>query len=242
MNRNLQGRKTTDKICHNDMSNKQESVVSIPYQLFTLILCVLVVGMLIFDTTTQQSDEIKLLLKWTDYGLCVLFFIDFIYLIVTVPDRKKYLVTWGWIDLLSCIPTFGWGRIARIIRILKLLKTIRTGRVLVNAISRRRGESALLSAAIMIIFSVVFGSIAILQCEFDEVDGNIHTASDALWWTFCTIMKGGCENYDPVSIEGRLVAVVLMFVGVTFGATIIGYMAMFLTSKGKGDNDATLDS
>jgi len=55
-------------------------------------------------------------------------------------------------------------------------------------------------------------------------------------------MKGGCENYDPVSIEGRLVAVVLMFVGVTFGATIIGYMAMFLTSKGKGDNDATLDS
>jgi voltage-gated potassium channel len=217
------------------MSNQQEPAVSVPYQLFTLILSLLVIGMLLFDTTTEKSDEIKLLLKWTDSGLSFLFFVDFTYQIISSTNRKRYLITWGWIDLLSCIPTFGWGRIARIIRILKLLKTIRTGRVLIEAISRRKGESALLSAVVMIIFAVIFGSIAILQCEIDEVDGSIHNAADAVWWTFCTIMKGGCENYDPVSIEGRLVAIVLMFVGMTFSATVIGFMAMLLTSKKNAD-------
>ena len=98
----------------------------------------------------------------------------------------------------------------------------------------------MLSATIILIFATLFGSIAILQCEMDEVDGNIMNAPDAVWWTFCTIMKGGCENYDPVSIEGRLVAIVLMFVGMTFSATIIGFMAMLLTSgKNKEENETT---
>ena len=61
------------------------------------------------------------ILTWTNYALCILFFLDFIYVLVTSENRKKYMMTWGWIDLISCIPTFGWGRIARIIRILKLL-------------------------------------------------------------------------------------------------------------------------
>ena len=219
------------------MTPTHEKTANIPYQLFTLILCVLVIVVLLFDTALSTNDEVKLLLRWTDYVLCILFFADFIYQIVTTENRKRYMMTWGWIDLLSCIPTFGWGRIARIIRILKLLKTLRTANTLIDAISRRRGQSALLSAVIMIIFSVLFGSIAILHCEMDEPDGNIMNASDAVWWTFNTIMKGGCENYDPVSIEGRLVAVVLMFVGITFSATIIGYFAVLLTSGRKSPTD-----
>jgi voltage-gated potassium channel len=216
--------------------------INLPYQLFTLVLCVLVIGMLLFDTTVDTNSEVKQLLMWSDYCLCLLFFLDFIYVLVTSENKKKYLMTWGWIDLLSCIPTFGWGRIARLIRILKLLKTLRTGQNLIKAISQRRGESALLSATIVLIFAMLFGSVAILQCEMDEVDGNIHNASDAVWWTFCTIMKGGAENYDPVSIEGRLVAVVLMFVGMVFGATIIGFMAMLLTSSGKKEEDESSDN
>ena len=210
---------------------KNINAANVPYQLFTLILSVLVVALLLFDTTLPTSDEVKSLLTWADYGLSVMFLIDFIYQLVTTESRKRYMRTWGWIDLLSCIPAFGWGRIARIIRIIKLLKTFRSSNTLINAINRRRGQSALLSAVVAMIFAVLFGSIAILQCEMDEPDGNIVNASDAVWWTFNTVMKGGCENYDPVSVEGRLVAVVLMFVGMTFSATIIGYMAVLLTSQ-----------
>lgn len=214
------------------MPPTKEKAGNIPYQLFTLVLSMLVIGILLFDTTLESNDEVKHLLKWTDYGLCILFFVDFIYQLTTADNKKKYMMTWGWIDLASCVPVFGWGRVAKIIRVLKLLKTIRSGKVLVDAISRKRGESALLSAIIVMIFAVLFGSVAILQCEMDETTGCIHNASDAVWWTFCTVMKGGCENLDPVSIEGRLVAVVLMVVGMAVNGTVIGFMAVLLTSHG----------
>ncbi len=216
-------------------TTSREKNVNIPYQLFTLVLSFLVIGILFFDTTLESNNEVKHLLIWTDYGLCVLFFIDFVYQLTIAEDKKKYLVTWGWIDLASCVPVFGWGRVAKIIRIFKLLKTIRSSKVLIDAISRKRGESALLSAVVVMIFAVLFGSVAILQCEMDESDGNIRNASDAVWWTFCTVMKGGCENLDPISIEGRLVAVILMFVGMAVNGTVIGFVAILLASNGRRD-------
>lgn len=204
---------------------------NIPYQLFTLALCILVIGLLLFDSTVDMNAQTQTLLRWIDYGLCLLFFLDFIYQLIFSENRKRYMLTWGWIDLVSCIPVFGWGRVARILRILKLLKAIRSSKVLFDAISRKKGESALLTAVLLLIFSTLFGSVAIMQCELDQSGATIQNASDAIWWTFCTIMKGGCENFDPVSIEGRFIAVVLMFLGMAINGTVIGFVAMLLTSN-----------
>lgn len=215
------------------MAAEKKKDYNIPYQLFTLVLSFLVIGILLFESTGEVNEEVQWLLRWTDYGLCGLFFLDFIYQLVTVENRKRYLVTWGWIDLISCIPVFGWGRVAKIFRVLKLLKAIRSSKALFDAFNRRKGESALLSAVMLLIFSSLFGSVAILQCEMDETEPTINNASDAIWWTFCTILKGGCENYDPISVEGRIVAVVLMFVGMAVNGTVIGFAAMLLTSNNK---------
>jgi voltage-gated potassium channel len=202
---------------------------SIPYHLFMLILSVILIGVLLFDLMGDLNSEVKMLLKWTDYCLCLLFAFDFIYQIATTNDRKKYIFTWGLIDLASCIPVLGWGRIARIVRILKLLKAVKTTKDLFEVLWRKRSESVLLTACTLLFSGVVFGSIAVLQCE--AVDGNIQTASDALWWTFCTMLKGGCENYDPVTSEGRLVSVVLMFVGTAINGTIIAFVASLIISN-----------
>lgn len=211
------------------MSGK--TVTNVPYQLFSLALCFLVIGLLVFDTTWTLNEETKTLLAWTDYALCALFFVDFIYLLITAENRKKYLMTWGLIDLVSCIPTFGWGRIARLVRILRLLKAIHSSKKLFDAIYQRKGESALLMAALLLIFGTLFGSVAIMQCELHEPDTTITNASDAVWWTFCMILKSGCDNIAPVTIEGRCVAAVLIFLCMVINGTVIGFAAMLLTSN-----------
>jgi voltage-gated potassium channel len=194
-----------------------------------LILSVLLIGILFFDMMGELNNEVKALLKWTDYFLCVLFAFDFVYQIMVTDNRKRYIFTWGIIDLASCVPILGWGRIARIFRILKLLKAVKTTKELFEILWQKRSESVLLTACTLLFSGVVFGSIAVLQCEIK--DGNIQTASDAIWWTFCTMLKGGCENYDPVTPEGRLVSVVLMFVGTAINGTIIAFVASFLISN-----------
>jgi voltage-gated potassium channel len=199
-----------------------------------LILSVILLGILLFDMVGELNNEVKSLLKWTDYCLCVLFAFDFIYQVVIADNRKKYIFTWGLVDLASCIPVLGWGRIARIIRILKLLKAVKTTKELFEVIWQKRNESVLFTACILLFSGVVFGSIAVLQCE--AVDGNIQTAGDALWWSFCTMLKGGCENYDPVTSEGRLVSIVLMFIGTAINGTIIAFVAsLVLSNASKND-------
>ena len=143
------------------------------------------------------------------------------------------MMTWGWIDLLSCIPTFGWGRIARIIRILKILKAIHSGLELLKAIGQRRTESALLTATIIMIFAILFGSVAILLCEVDAPGATISNAPDAIWWAFCMVIKGHCDGYKSVTIEGRAVTAVLLILGKAVSATVIGFVAVFLVSGGK---------
>jgi voltage-gated potassium channel len=207
---------------------RPQPVHNIPYHLFMLVLSVILIGILFFDMMGELNEEVKTLLKWTDYCLCILFAFDFMYQVITVQDRKKYLMTWGIIDLVSCVPILGWGRIARIFRILKLLKAVKTTKELFDVLWQKRSQSVLLTACTLLFSGVVFGSVAVLQCEV--ADGNIQTASDAIWWTFCTMLKGGCENYDPVTPEGRLVSVVLMFIGTAINGTIIAFVASLIIS------------
>ena len=95
----------------------------------------------------------------------------------------------------------------------------------------------MLTAALLLIFGTLFGSVAIMQCELNEPGTDIANASDAIWWTFCTVLKGGCENIAPITIEGRCVAVVLMFLGMTINGTVIGFAAMLLSPNHKPTED-----
>lgn len=50
-------------------------------------------------------------------AICGLFFLDFLLSFYHAERKAKYLVTWGWIDLLSSIPTVDalrWGPSATI--------------------------------------------------------------------------------------------------------------------------------
>jgi voltage-gated potassium channel len=209
--------------------SKQDRFHSIPYQSFALATSGLVLGILLFDSIGEPNAEVKRILIWTDYILCGMFLVDYVYNIAVAENRLRYVLTWGLIDIASCVPIFGWGRIARIIRVLKLLKGIKTLKEFIHSFWHRRGESALLTAFSFLIGGVLFGSIAILQCE--SPDGTLNNAADALWWTFCTMMKGGCENFDPVTTEGRLVAVVLSLLGLAINGTIIAFVASLMVNS-----------
>ena len=60
---------------------------------------------------------------------------------------------------------------------------------------------------------LLFSSIAILQVETDP-NSNIKTAEDAIWWSYVTITTVGYGDKYPVTTEGRIIAVILMTVGV----------------------------
>jgi voltage-gated potassium channel len=147
-----------------------------------LALCVWALILLATGTFVRWSDSTRTILNYADNVVCGLFFVDFVVTFGRAQSKRRYLATWGWIDLLSSIPTLDalrWGRAARVMRILRVLRGVKSARALTHFVVRRRAESAFLASVLITLLLLVSGSIAILEFEVPG-GGNITSAEDAM--------------------------------------------------------------
>ncbi len=206
-----------------------------------LVLCAYALGGLAVQTAIS-SLETKRILQYADNFVCVLFLMDFFISLYRAPDRWKYLARWGWLDLISSIPTVGLlrsGRVARMVRILRVIRGFRATKTISQIILRHRAENTLLALATVVFLVIIFSSAAILQVE-DDPSSNIKTAGDALWWALSTITSVGYGDRYPVTPEGRLVATILMFAGVGMFGSLSGLMAAWFLSDEEAEQESEL--
>jgi voltage-gated potassium channel len=172
----------------------------------------------------------------------MIFLADFLISLVRAEDRWRYQRTWGWLDLLSSIPTIDivrWGRAARILRIFRILRGLRATQLLAGLVIKRRAENAMLAASLVAVMLITFCSIAILHFESGP-DANILPANDALWWAFATITTVGYGERYPTTGEGRMVAVLLMSAAVGLFGTFSGFLASWFIGEDEQAENAEL--
>ncbi len=75
------------------------------YQVFMLALCIYALVALGAEAAYPAGSEIQQLLTYADTSVCALFFADFCVSLYRAENRWRYFYTWGWLDLLSSIPT-----------------------------------------------------------------------------------------------------------------------------------------
>src|SRR5688572_8007287 len=142
------------------MSVTMEKRIESPtYELGMLTLSLFAIGMLAVRTTVSLQPETVAVLEYADYAVCVAFFGDFLWSLWHAQSRKRYLMTWGWLDLLSSVPTIEvlrWGRLARVLRILRVVRGLRASRLLSVMILRRRAENVFLAASLAAGMLIVF--------------------------------------------------------------------------------------
>jgi voltage-gated potassium channel len=214
-----------------------------PYELYMLALSLFSLGILAADILLPLGDSAHQVLTVTDTVLCGLFLLDFGRNLWRAPDRLRYLIRGGWLDLASSIPTIDWlriGRLSRIARIVRLLRAMRSARTIGTIISRHRKESVLLAAAVVCFVLMVFASLAILQFETDP-ESNIRSGGDAVWWAFATITTVGYGDRYPVTLEGRFVASILMAAGVGLFGILSGLVASWFLSGTEEEKDDRID-
>lgn len=203
------------------------------FNLLIIILSFYVLGSLIADTFFKLSPEISKVLVYVDNVICVVFLIDFILRFKRAEDKISFM-KWGWIDLIASIPTLDFmraGRLLRLIRLIRVLRAFRSTKHIVQHVFKNKVEGTLTSAALIAVLMLLFSSIAILQFETDP-NSNIKTAEDAIWWSYVTITTVGYGDKYPVTTEGRIIAAVLMTVGVGLFGTFTAYVSsLFVKSK-----------
>ncbi|MEZ5289456.1 MAG: ion transporter [Vicinamibacterales bacterium] len=214
-----------------------------PYQLFILVLCLWALGSLAVGAAVPLAPDTLTVLEYADTFVCAVFLVDFLVNLYRAPSRWGYLATWGWIDLLSSIPTVGVlrvGRAARIARILRVLRAVKSVRVLGAAFAAHRAQSAFLAVVLLTVLLLVFSALAVLQLEAGGA-GNIRTAQDAMWWAVTTMTTVGYGDTYPTTPEGRLVAVFLMMAGIGVFGTFSGLVASWFLTPRAQETESELD-
>ena len=221
------------------MVREGKSIESPVYQGVILVLCIFALGSLVVQIAVKVDPEVRSILDYADYAVCVVFFVDFLASFWTAPNRWRYLYTWGWLDLFSSIPALDvgrWGRVARVVRVLRVLRAFRATKILALAVLRHRTQNTFLAASLAALLLMVFCSIAVLHFE-DVPGGNIKTADDAIWWAFTTITTVGYGDRYPTTGEGRLVAAVLMCAGVGLFGTFSGFLAAWFLAPEEAETE-----
>jgi voltage-gated potassium channel len=202
------------------------------FQLLVFVLSILALGALIIATATPVPPMVATILQYFDTAVCALLFIDFCIRFKCAPKKLAFM-KWGWIDLIACIPNLDvlrFGRMVRILRIIRLLRGVRAGQRLWALLLQNKPKSAVASVILTTILMVTCSSIGILIAE-DTPIANIKTADDALWWSVTTITTVGYGDKYPITMEGRVIAMILMFSGVGLFGILSGSVASFFLGQ-----------
>jgi voltage-gated potassium channel len=213
-----------------------------PFQIVILFLYVYVLIALFIQLVFRLPSQINHILDIFDFLICLIFLYDFFYNFATAPNKLKYL-KWGWIDFVSSIPTVGYlrvGRAIRIFRILRLLRAFKSAKVLITYLFINRAKGTFTAAALISIFLVIFASISILTFE-DSPNSNIHSAIDAVWWSFSTISTTGSGDKFPVTSAGKTLSVVLAIVGIGLFGTFTAFIAKLFIDPGQKQEENEIE-
>lgn len=169
-----------------------------------------------------------------DIMIGVLLVIDFLGRMIAHSDRVGYLVRpMSLVDVVVIaslfIPaTFGNVAFLRVIRTLRLLRSYAVIRQLrTHSRFLARNEEVINSALNLIVFIfVITAAVYVLQVD---VNDSINNYVDALYFTIATLTTTGFGDIILVETTGRLLAVIIMIVGVALFIRLV--QTIFRPSK-----------
>ncbi len=186
-------------------------------------------------TFVPLPASIKQILTEFDYGVALIFLVDFLFRLLRAPKKLEYMRTWGWLDMLSAVPIpfFSIFRIVRVIRVAITLRKMRLKDV-ERSITKHPARSTIIATGFLAFLVMVSGSAIMLAVEKGDPSANIRTGGDALWWAIVTMATVGYGDKYPVTGGGRITATVVMAVGIV----IFGVLSSYLASTFISSNEA----
>lgn len=192
-----------------------ERVSDLPLTILAIVFLLAYAIPIIFPGIPPRWHTI---LHYVDLGVWALFTLDYIRRFV-IADEKWYFVRTHLLDLaVVLLPP------------LRPLRLIRAATVLFSTIDRRARVHPRRKLTIQVgtaaVILLVLASLAALDAERGAEGASLQTIGDASWWAVVTVSTVGYGDYFPVTLEGRLVALALMFGGVG----LIGFITATATS------------
>ncbi len=209
------------------------------YQLTLFVLSIYVLAALLAEAFIVHDAEIRGVLQYIDFGICLIFLTDFFVNVYRAESKREYL-RWGWIDFVSSIPAIDilrWGRVSRVVRILRYLRALRSVRILLQGIKASRFETLTWSVFLIVFVSFTLSAAFILEFE-RSYESTINSAESALWWAFLNLMNARTSINQALSPEGIIITTVLNKIGLLLFAYLNSMLVAWLVLQHRGKSVA----
>lgn len=199
----------------------EEYQKSSAFQNLLLILSIYVVIELYVGTILTYPEDLKEILSWIDFGICMLFLYDFFNGFFRTDNKWAYFKA-NWVDLVSSIPTIEALRMGRIVRVIRILRVLRSAKYIFNAFSRKNSFNTFRNLMLISGMIILFFTLSFYHLE-RHANPHITSMSDSLWWTtVTTITVGFLQDIPPVTVEGKFLSVALILLGMIMFSTLTG--------------------
>ncbi len=189
--------------------------------------------------TTAQAD----LLSNIDITILGIFAVDYFYRLVRSQDKWLFFKN-NIFDLIAIMPfdkVFRIARLVRLVRLVRLSRTTRLTRILrltklgrATLILRKSGRTfsgVLKTNGLIYIISITIGIVIAGAFGIMALEPNMDTFGDAVWWSLVTTTTVGYGDISPETSGGRVLAGILMVVGIGFLGLVTGSVATYFVDR-----------
>ncbi|MBC8868851.1 MAG: ion transporter [Planctomycetes bacterium] len=209
-----------------------------------LVLVSVVLTLLEFaiaETASGPRDiELLTVLERTSNIITWVFAIELTLRYLGASSKRKFFRQY-WLDIVAVLPLFRVFRVARAVRLLRLIRLLRLFGVMSRLASHfpyilRRGAMEYLVVCGLLALTIVFGSGAMMFFEgrsgaAPEAEGEALDLEDSFWFSLYSLFAGEPIPGPPRTIGGKIVAVFVMFMGLTIFAMLTGTVSAFMVER-----------
>lgn len=224
---------------------KDGDVPSIVFDLFI----VLMIGVNLFVTlfmTFDASAPYTAILKRIDWITMLIFGIEYVLRVWTAEylyPKKSPLAAklsfmksfYGVIDMMTFLPyflpiffpsgvvTFRMLRVARIFRLFRINTYYDAFNVITDVLNDKKDQ--IFSSVLLILILMIASSLCMYSLEHDVQPDVFQNAFSGIWWAVSTLLTVGYGDIYPVTSAGRIVAILIAFLGVGMVAIPTGIIS-----------------
>ena len=208
------------------MSRKFEWAVTI------VTLASVILAIILYIPEIELSENQNRAIYIFDVGVVGLLAYDFYSRMKSSNQPTSRFLARHWYEILAMLPLVLFaaieqeafvGVVLRSLRLIRLFRLVRLVR-LANLFRTLRYLKSKGSIYLILIFTItiISGSIAIYTTESGDPNTTIKTFDDALWFAITTMTISGFGDVYPVTMPGKIISVILIFMGL---AVILGFIS-----------------
>lgn len=187
------------------------------FEFTVLSFTVYILFSIVWQTFWNVDREVAKILDLFDLISCVIFLIDWFGRLHYADKKLKYTLI-NSLDLIASIPLlflFDYFKEYEFIRFIQFIKVIK----IIGGVSRivyyiKTDQIYSFKLLYSLFFITIIISAPILILEVERGIGNIKTAEQSLWWTYCTFTTIGYGDFFPSTTAGRAIAVLVSLGGI----------------------------